>query len=63
MRSPGGFTWFYVDIVDDQGQGATLIWSWGLPFLPGYAAASRAGRPQLPIERPSVNLVVYGGGR
>jgi len=63
LRSPGGFTWFYVDLVDDQGQGATLIWSWGLPFLPGYAAASRAGRPQLPIDRPSVNLVVYGGGR
>jgi hypothetical protein len=63
MRSPGGFTWFYVDLVDDQGQGATLIWSWGLPILPGYAAASRAGRPQLPIDRPSVNLVVYGGGR
>lgn len=63
MRSPGGFTWFYVDIVDDRGQGATLIWSWGLPFLPGYAAASRAGRPQLPLDRPSVNLVVYGGGR
>jgi len=63
LRNPGGFTWFYVDLVDDQGQGATLIWSWGLPFLPGYARAARVGRPQLPIDRPSVNLVVYGGGR
>jgi hypothetical protein len=63
LRNPGGFTWFYVDLVDEQGRGATLIWSWGLPFLPGYAKAARAGHPQLPIERPSVNLVVYEGGR
>jgi carotenoid 1,2-hydratase len=63
LHSPGGFTWFYVDLVDDQGQGATVIWSWGLPFLPGYVRAARAGRPELPINRPSVNVVVYGGGR
>ena len=63
LHSPGGFTWFYVDLVDDQGRGATVIWSWGLPFLPGYVKAARAGRPELPINRPSVNVVVYGGGR
>ncbi|MFM9034551.1 MAG: hypothetical protein ACKOQ4_09730 [Mycobacterium sp.] len=63
LHSPGGFTWFYVDLVDDRGRGATLIWSWGLPFLPGYAGAARAGRPQLPVDRPSVNLVVYEDGR
>jgi hypothetical protein len=63
LRSPGGFTWFYVDLVDDQGRGATVIWSWGLPFLPGYAGAARAGRPELPVDRPSVNIVVYGDGR
>jgi len=63
LHAPGGFTWFYVDLVDDRGRGATLIWSWGLPFLPGYARSSRIGRPQLPINRPSVNLVVYEGGR
>ena len=63
LRDSGGFTWFYVDLVDDQGRGATLIWSWGLPFLPGYAKSARVGRPQLPIERPSVNLVVYEDGR
>lgn len=63
LYSPGGFTWFYVDLVDEHGQGATLIWSWGLPFLPGYANASRTGRPELPIDRPSVNLVVYGERR
>lgn len=68
LHSPGGFTWFYVDLVDDQGRddqgrGATVIWSWGLPFLPGYARAARAGCPELPIDRPSVNIVVYGDGR
>lgn len=63
LTSPGGFTWFYVDLVDDQGRGATVIWSWGLPFLPGYVQAARVGRPQLPINRPSVNVVVYSGGR
>ena len=63
LHSPGGFTWFYVDLVDDRGGGATVIWSWGLPFLPGYAQAARAGRPELPVDRPSVNVVVYGGGR
>lgn len=63
LHKPGGFTWFYVDLVDDQGRGATLIWSWGLPFLPGYARSARAGRAELPINRPSVNLVVYEGGR
>ena len=63
LRSPGGFTWFYVDLVDDHGGGATLIWSWGLPFLPGYAQAARAGRPELPVDRPSINLVVYKAGR
>lgn len=63
LQSRGGFTWFYVDLVDGRGGGATVIWSWGLPFLPGYASAARGGRPQLPIERPSVNVVVYGGGR
>lgn len=59
LSSPGGFTWFYVDLVDGRGGGATLIWSWGLPFLPGYARAARIGRPEQPINRPSLNVVVY----
>ena len=60
LVSPGGFTWFYVDLVDERGFGATVIWSWGLPFLPGYAHAARIGHPELPIDRPSVNIAVYG---
>jgi hypothetical protein len=63
LNCPGGFSWFYVDLVDEQGRGATVIWSWGLPFLPGYADAARAGQPELPVSRPSVNVVVYEDGR
>lgn len=63
LRSPGGFSWFYVDLVDERGRGATVIWSWGLPFLPGYAGAARSGHAQLPLDRPSVNVVVYEDGR
>jgi len=63
LDCPGGFTWFYADLIDERGWGATVIWSWGLPFLPGYARAARAGHPELPLDRPSVNIVVYGDGR
>lgn len=62
LRAPGGFAWWYVDVVTPSGDGVVLIWSYGLPFLPGYAAAARRGAPQLPEDRPSVNLVVYRGG-
>lgn len=63
LGAPGGFLWWYADLVTPAGDGAVVIWSYGLPFLPGYAAAARRGRPQLPAERPSVNLAVYRRGR
>jgi carotenoid 1,2-hydratase len=63
LRSPGGFAWWYVDLVTPSGDGLVLIWSYGLPFLPGYASSSRSGRPSLPFARPSVNLALYRGGR
>jgi carotenoid 1,2-hydratase len=59
LEAPGGFAWWYVDLVTPAGDGLVLIWSYGLPFLPGYAAAARRGRAQLPRERPSVNLALY----
>lgn len=61
LEAPGGFAWWYVDLVAPDGAGLVLIWSYGLPFLPGYAAAARAGRAQRPLQRPSVNLAVYRG--
>lgn len=56
---PGGFAWWYMDLVNEQGQGVVLIWSFGLPFLPGLAASARAGSPQLPRQRPSLNVAIY----
>lgn len=62
LRAPGGFLWWYADLVSPEGDGAVLIWSYGLPFLPGYASAARRGRPELPVSRPSINLAVYRRG-
>jgi carotenoid 1,2-hydratase len=63
LYAPGGFAWWYVDLITPEGDGLVLIWSYGLPFLPGYADSARRGRPQRPVERPSINLVLYEKGR
>lgn len=63
LAAPGGFVWWYFDAVDAHGNGAVVIWSWGLPFLPGYAAASRKGAPEMPASRPSLNVVFYRNGK
>lgn len=63
LEGAGGFLWWYADMVDAAGNGAVLIWAYGLPFLPGLATAERAGRPQAPGRRPSLNLAVYERGR
>lgn len=63
LDAPGGFAWWYVDVITPEGDGLVLIWSYGLPFLPGYADAARRGRAVRPIERPSVNLALYQGRR
>lgn len=62
LSAPGGFAWWYADLVAPGGDGAVLIWSYGLPFLPGYADAARRGAPQFPWQRPSVNVAVYRRG-
>jgi hypothetical protein len=62
LDSPGGFAWWYADLVAPSGDGAVLIWSYGLPFLPGYADAARRGAPQPPRRRPSLNVAVYRRG-
>ncbi|MGB0678873.1 MAG: hypothetical protein ACPGUV_04355 [Polyangiales bacterium] len=62
LDSGGGFAWWYVDLRDRRGSGLVLIWSFGLPFLPGYAAAARAGRPVRPRTRPSLNVAIYREG-
>lgn len=59
MTVKGGFLWWYMDLVNEQGDGAVLIWSWGLPFLPGLAKSARTGDGVTPAERPSFNLSIY----
>ncbi len=63
LDADGGFLWWYADMVDEHGDGLVLIWSYGLPFLPGYARTEKRGRPQKPRERPSLNLSIYRDGR
>ena len=60
---PGGFLWWYVDLVDDHGDGLVLIASFGLPFLPGLLDAARRGAPLAPRERPALSLALYRGGK
>jgi len=62
MESAGGFLWWYLDVVDGEGNGCVLIWSYGLPFLPGYASADRRGNAPPAAERPSLNIAVYRDG-
>ncbi len=63
LATPGGFAWWYVEVLDERGDGAVAIVSWGLPFLPGLASAARRGRPLAASARPSVTFVAYRGGR
>jgi hypothetical protein len=63
LDRPGGFAWWYLEILDEAQSGLVLIWSFGLPFLPGYAASERRGAPEAPRDRPSLNLAVYERGR
>jgi hypothetical protein len=63
MRAPGGFCWWYIDAIDAAGNGFVLIWSFGLPFLPGHTSAARAGRAPASADAPALNVVVYRDGR
>lgn len=63
LTTPGGFAWWYVEVLDEQGDGVVAIVSWGLPFLPGLASAARRGEAVPASERPSMHLVAYRGGR
>ncbi len=63
LKARGGFLWWYVDLIDAHGNGMVMIWSYGLPFLPGYAHASRRGRGEPAGTRPSLNIAIYKKGK
>lgn len=59
LERPGAFLWWYLDLLDEHGNGAVLIWSWGLPFLPGIASAARREILTTPRTRPSLTIAIY----
>lgn len=63
LEVPGAFFWWYLDLLDARGTGIVVIWSFGLPFLPGYGSSARRGAAECPGQRPSLNVAVYEEGR
>ncbi|MBX2811240.1 MAG: hypothetical protein KTR25_05500 [Myxococcales bacterium] len=63
LNTPGGFAWWYVDTINADGDGVVVIWSFGLPFLPGYLSQARQGRGLAARLRPSFNISVYQNGK
>ncbi len=59
----GGFAWWYVDLVDERGDGMVFVVGLGLPFLPGYTSAARAGRAPPAGERPSLSVAHVRDGK
>jgi carotenoid 1,2-hydratase len=56
-RRPGAFSWWYADVTNEVGDGLVLIWSLGLPFLPGLDPKEPAG------ARPALSLALYRRGK
>lgn len=58
--TPGGYAWWYVDGLSDDGQHAlTLIGFIGSVFSPYYARARRRGRAD-PYDHCALNVALYG---
>lgn len=58
----GGYTWWYVDALSDDGQhGLTMILMIGSVFSPYYAKARRRGSPN-PEDHSAINVALYGKG-
>ncbi len=57
---PGGYLWWYVDGLSDDGRyGITLIAQLGSCFSPYYAKARRRGNSD-PLNHNSLNVALYG---
>lgn len=53
LTTPGGFCWWYGDVVDGDGNGVVVIGAFALPFL------ERRDEKTVPQARPSLNVAVY----
>ena len=61
-RRPGGYAWWYVDALSDDGRhGLTVIAFVGSVFSPYYALARRRGAGD-PLDHCAVNVALYGRG-
>ncbi len=62
---PGGYVWWYVDALSDDGRhGLTIIAFIGSVFSPYYAWARRRGPGKVadPLDHCTLNVVLYGQG-
>lgn len=57
MQEPGGFLWWYLDLMNESGDGLVFIWFAGLPFLPDPDPTAVAA------SRPGLSLARYRAGR
>jgi len=61
--APGGYAWWYLDALSDDGQhGLTLIAFIGSVFSPYYARARRRGLGD-PMQHCAVNIALHEGNR
>lgn len=59
--APGGYAWWYVDAVSDDGRhGLTIIALLGSVFSPYYASARRRDPAASPFEHCALNVALYG---
>jgi carotenoid 1,2-hydratase len=61
--APGGYVWWYLDALSDDGaHGLTLIAFIGSVFSPYYARSRRRAGPQGadPLDHCAINVVLYG---
>ena len=49
------FSWWYIDVLNEQGDGCVCIFSRGLPFLPASDTPKS--------DRYAVNVVIYKDGK
>ena len=63
---PGGYAWWYVDALSDDGRyGLTIIGFIGSVFSPYYARARRVAGDAAadPLNHCAINVALYGGAR